>query len=129
MEKKKEIFFILVLVTVMVIIYQPTLKYDLIWDTQTFIDESFLLKSNVSPLSAFKYGYIYGQLGMQEQSFYYRPLVNLSFMLERELWGLKNTTLRLTNLFIFALIVVFLFWVMSNRLGSRFRQFLFYFLR
>lgn len=110
MEKKKEIFFVLVLIMVLVTIYQHTLKYDLIWDTQTFIDESFLLKSDMSPLSAFKYGYIYGQLGMQEQSFYYRPLVNMSFMLEKELWGLKNTSLRLTNLFIFILTVIFLFW-------------------
>ena len=113
MEKKGEIFFILVLVTVVVIIYQHTLKYDLIWDTQTFIKESFLLKNDVSPLSAFKYGYIYGQLGMQDQSFYYRPVVNLSFMLEKELWGLKNTSLRLTNLLIFILTIIFLFWFLK----------------
>lgn len=76
MEKKREVFFILVLVTVVVIIYQHTLKYDLIWDTQTFIKESFLLKNDVSPLSAFKYGYIYGQLGMDtdllKNELYYR---------------------------------------------------------
>jgi tetratricopeptide (TPR) repeat protein len=110
MEKKRELLFMMVLITVLIFIYQHTLKYDLIWDTQTFIDESFLLNSNMSPLAAFKYGYIYGQLGMQEQSFYYRPLVNLSFMLEKKLWGLKNTTLRLTNLFIFIITVIFLFW-------------------
>ena len=113
MEKKREVFFILVLVTVVVIIYQHTLKYDLIWDTQTFIKESFLLKNDVSPLSAFKYGYIYGQLGMQDQSFYYRPVVNLSFMLEKKLWGLKNTSLRLTNLLIYILTIVFLFWFLK----------------
>lgn len=118
MEKKKEIFFILVLITVLLIIYQHTLKYDLIWDTKTFIDESFLLKSDMSPFSAFGFGYIYGQLGMQEQSFYYRPLVNMSFMLEKELWGLKNTSLRLTNLFIFLLALIFLFWFFKLQSGD-----------
>lgn len=119
--KKKELAFILILISCIFLIYQNALKYELIWDTKTFLKESVLLNSDVPLLSAFSHGYIYGQLGMPSQSFYYRPLVNLSFMVEKELWGLGNVTLRLANIFFFALAVFFLFLFIRGEEGeSRF---------
>ena len=119
--RKKELVFILILISCLFLIYQNSLKFDLIWDTKTFIKESVLLNHDVPLLSAFSHGYIYGQLGMPSQSFYYRPVVNLSFMIEKEVWGLRNTTLRLTNIVIFLLAVLFLFWfVKSEESDGRF---------
>ncbi|MCK4835916.1 MAG: glycosyltransferase family 39 protein, partial [Candidatus Aminicenantes bacterium] len=113
--KKKGLVFVLVLISCLFLIYQHSLKFDLIWDTKTFVNESILLNNEASLFSAFKYGYIYGQLGMQTQSFYYRPIVNLSFMIEKEIWGLNGVTLRLTNIIIFSLAIFFLFWFLKRQ--------------
>jgi len=107
--EKRDVLFVLLLVLALFFIYQHTFKYDLIWDTKLFVNESILFRENVSPLSIFKYGYIYDQLGISQQSFYYRPIVNLSFFLEYKLWGLHSSRLRLFNLFIFLLALLFLF--------------------
>jgi tetratricopeptide (TPR) repeat protein len=106
---KRDCLFIFVLLTVLFLLYQSTFEYDLIWDTKLFVNEGVLFKGDVSWFSVFTYGYIYDQLGIGQQSFYYRPIVNLSFFLENKLWGLGNSQLRLFNLFVFSLILIFLF--------------------
>jgi tetratricopeptide (TPR) repeat protein len=106
---KKEILFVLLLLVSLFFVYQKTLNYDLIWDTNMFIHESILFNRDVPIFYAFKTGYIYGQLGMQSQDFYYRPVLNLTFLIEKKTWGLRNVTLRLTNIFIFLLGILLLF--------------------
>jgi len=108
---KKNIFFIILLFFVLLLVYQHTFKYDLIWDSKSFVEEGALLTGDYNVSSAFKFGYIKGQFGYNKESFYYRPLVHISFMLEKKLWGLKSNTLRLINLFIFfcSIFVLFLF--------------------
>lgn len=117
--EKRDVLFILLLIMALFFLYQHTLKYDLIWDTKLFVNESVLFKSNVSPLLIFKYGYIYDQLGISQQSFYYRPIVNLSFFLENKLWGFHSSRLRIFNLSLFSLALVFLFILLKKQDHSR----------
>ena len=46
---------------------------------------------------------------------YYRPLLTASFMIENKLWGLKNWNLRLTNLVIYILSLIFLYVFFKNQ--------------
>ena len=90
-------------------LYWKTFNYDLIWDDEIFFKHNLLFIEHQPLTSAFKYSYFSEQLGVQGQDHYYRPLLTLSFLLENELWGIKNVTLRLTNVLIFFLSLIFLF--------------------
>ncbi len=106
---RKETIFLLLLVGSMFGVYQHTLKYDLIWDTKNFAAGSLLLNKNRPLTDAFRYGYIQGQLGENKSSFYYRPIMNLSMMVENKLWGFHSTGIRLVNIALFSLVLIFLF--------------------
>lgn len=107
--KKRDMVFLLFLVVILFGLYWKTFDYDLLWDDEIFFKHNLLFIEHQPLTSAFKYGYFSEQLGVQGQDHYYRPLLTLSFLLENELWGIKNITLRLTNLLIFFLSLVFLF--------------------
>jgi Tfp pilus assembly protein PilF len=105
----KEAIFLLLLVGSMFGVYRHTLKYDLIWDTKNFAASSLLLQKNRPLADAFRYGLIQGQFGENKNSFYYRPIMNLSMMVENKLWGFHGTGIRLVNIAIFSLALIFLF--------------------
>jgi hypothetical protein len=107
MHKKDWVF-----VAFLAVISRPvwkTFDYDLIWDDEIFFKHNLLFIEHQPLTAAFKYGYFSEQLGVQGQDHYYRPLLTLSFLLENELWGIRNITLRLTNLLIYFLSLIFLF--------------------
>jgi len=106
---RKELIFLLLLVGAMFALYRHMLNYDLGWDTKDFAKESVLLNGNRPLFDAFRYGMIHGQAGDYQHSFYYRPIWNLSMMVEHRLWGFRNTDIRLVNIAIFSLALIFLF--------------------
>lgn len=113
--KKKDALFILILIIIVFGLYWKTFSYELIWDTKILIQQNLLFKENPPLWSAFKFGYFREQCGMGKVDFYYRPLVTASFLLENKLWGLKNTTLRLTNLLLYLLSLVVLYLFFKNQ--------------
>jgi tetratricopeptide (TPR) repeat protein len=106
---KKDLLYVAILAVIVFGLYWKTFNYDLIWDDEIFFKHNLLFIEHQPLTSAFKYSYFSEQLGVQGQDHYYRPLLTLSFLLENELWGIKNITLRLTNLLIFFLSLLFLF--------------------
>lgn len=90
-------------------LYRHTLRYGLEWDTKDFARESVLLNRERPLGDAFRFGMIHGQAGDNGGSFYYRPLWNLSLMLEQRLWGFHARGIRLVNLVLFCLALVLLF--------------------
>jgi len=107
--QKKDLLYVAILAVIVFGLYWKTFDYDLIWDDEIFFKHNLLFIEHQPLTSAFKYGYFSEQLGVQGQDHYYRPLLTLSFLLENELWGIRNITLRLTNLLIFLLSLIFLF--------------------
>jgi tetratricopeptide (TPR) repeat protein len=106
---KKDWLYVAILAVIVFGVYWKTFNYDFIWDDEIFFKHNLLFIEHQPLTSAFKYSYFSEQLGVQGQDHYYRPLLTLSFLLENELWGIKNITLRLTNLLIFFLSLIFLF--------------------
>lgn len=111
--KKKDIIFIAFMAIIVLGLYWRTLDYDLIWDDEIYFKHNLLFNENYPLSSALKFSYFSEQLGVQSQDYYYRPLLTFSFLLENRLWGINNVTLRLTNLLIYILALVFLFFFLK----------------
>jgi len=107
--RKKDLIYVAFLAVIVFGLYWKTFSYDFIWDDEIFFKHNLLFIEHQPLTSAIKYSYFSEQLGVQGQDHYYRPLLTLSFLLENELWGIKNITLRLTNVLIFFLSLLFLF--------------------
>lgn len=113
--KKRNIIFIALLVVTVIGVYWRTLDYELIWDDEALFQHNLLFTGDVSFSSALKMGYFSEQLGMESRDHYYRPLLTASFFLEYKLWGIHPITLRLTNLMIYLLSLLFLFFFLKNQ--------------
>jgi tetratricopeptide (TPR) repeat protein len=107
--RKKDLLFVVLLAVIVIGLYWKTFSYDFIWDDEIFFKHNLLFIEHQPLTSAFKYSYFSEQLGVQGQDHYYRPLLTLSFLLENELWGIKNITLRLSNLLILFFSLLFLY--------------------
>ena len=107
--KKRDLLFLGMLVIILFGLYWKTFNYELIWDDEVFFTYNLLFIEDHPLSSAFKFGYFSEQLGIQNQDHYYRPLLTASFLLENKLWGIHAVTLRITNLTIFFLSLVFLY--------------------
>ncbi|UCC38415.1 MAG: hypothetical protein JSV96_11305 [Candidatus Aminicenantes bacterium] len=113
--KKRTLFFIICLTITVFGVYWKTFNYELIWDSKIYFTQNILFAENQPITSAFKYGYFREQLGAGNIDFYYRPLLTASFILENKLWGLKNASLRFTNLLIYILSLSFLYIFLRNQ--------------
>jgi len=110
--RRPELPFLLLLAVLTLLVYLPTLNHELIWDSKPVIEENALLKGNFAPLAPFQSGYWATTSQRSDRGYdYYRPVMILSFMVEKTLWGLSPFRLRLTNLalFIAALFVLYFF--------------------
>ena len=103
MIQKRDLIFLGLLAAVLLGVYGKTLNYELIWDDKQFFKGNVLLDENRPLWDAFEYGYFGDQIGIRGFDQYYRPLLTATFMLEKKLWGVRNITLRLTNLCLFIL--------------------------
>lgn len=119
MKKNHEYLFIFGLIVILFLIYSSTLHYDLIWDSRDLIERNILLKENLSFLKAFERGFFYDAAGIQNQDFYYRPVTTLVYMLESRIWSLNNCHLRLTNIFLFSLSILFLYFFLKHQAENR----------
>lgn len=113
--KKNDVIFIVLLIIIVFGIYWKTFNYELIWDSKIYLKKNLLFSENYPISSALKFGYFREQIGVSDVDFYYRPLLTLSFFVENKLWGLKNVGLRLTNLIIYILSLIFLYIFFKNQ--------------
>lgn len=95
------------------LIYLPTLNYNFVWDDYLLIVENEDLKGN--PLSFFTQSFTNwaAKKGIVPHS-YYRPLVILTFFLERKLFGLNPALYHLTNI-ILNLVITFLAFLLLQK--------------
>jgi len=107
--KKRELIFIVILAGILFTLYWRTFNYELIWDDKTYFRQNMLFTENPPLSSAFKISYFGRQIGMEKIDFYYRPLLTASFMIENKLGGIKTARLRLINLLIYFLSLIFLY--------------------
>jgi len=105
--QRKDILFLAVLIVVVLGVYGRSLDYDLIWDSQNFLGESFVQSEKQDLCSALTQGYFVEPY--TDKSHYYRPLTLATFFFENSLWGIKGVSLRSVNILIYLLSLILLF--------------------
>ena len=113
--KRNSAWFLLALVMLPLLVYLPTLKHELIWDSKPMILENDLLKGEFSLSAPFRSGYWASTSQKSSGYDYYRPLMILSFMIEKAVWGLDPFRLRLVNLLIFIAGLFILYFFLSRQ--------------
>jgi tetratricopeptide (TPR) repeat protein len=116
--KHKRILFFCLLVMLPLLVYLPTLKHELIWDSKPIILENNLLQGAFSLSAPFQSGYWASTSQMSSGYDYYRPLMVLSFMVEKAVWGLNPFRLRLVNLLIFIAGLIILYFFLSRQTAT-----------
>jgi Flp pilus assembly protein TadD len=91
---------------VALLLYLPTLQYDFVWDDNGLIrNNPFLGRTNPTALLTKGFWHNPEVDGAEDDMVYYRPLTNLSFYVDRRVWGLRPTGYHLTNVAINAAVV------------------------
>ena len=109
MLKHKETVFIVFLAVIVFGIFSQTLKYELVWDDAEYLQNDAPFFAGHAAWESFRLGFFVEGGEALASSYYYRPVVIASFMLERSLWGLKPWSMRLVNVILFALALVALY--------------------
>jgi len=122
--KRLSLIFILILMSLNLAVYLPSLEGDFVWDDSYFISENpHLLGANF--LKKFMFMPFGGVSGEDENSRYldrilqfYRPFTSLSYWIDYKLWGLNPAGFHLTNIIIHILNCFVLYFVLL-KLGLR----------
>ena len=112
---KRNTVIVLFLIVIILGLYWRTLDYPMIWDDEVLFRKNLLFTEKIPLLSALKMSYFGEQLGWESRDHYYRPILTASFMLENKTWGIRNVTLRATNLVIYLLALIFLYFFLKNQ--------------
>ena len=115
MNKKAIVFFILLLGAVF-IVYKHSLNYKMIWDTKILVEKSDLLNKPLPWHSAFTQRW--GESGVNRQFGYYRPVVILSFYIEKKLFGLSHKSITVANLLLFYFLLLMLFFFLKHNAAN-----------
>lgn len=117
--KHKKILFFCALVMLPLLVYLPALKHELIWDSRPMIQENRLLQERFSLTAPFQSGYWASTSQKGSGYDYYRPLMVLSFMMEKAAWGLSPFRLSLLNLILFIAGLIVLYLLLSRQAPGR----------
>jgi protein O-mannosyl-transferase len=98
------LIYVLVLLTVNLAVFLPSMRGDFLWDDKYFISENpniqspdFLKTFLVSPFGGFS-GLDENSARMDRIMQFYRPLTSLSYWLDFKVWGLNPAAFHLTNI-------------------------------
>ncbi len=113
LKKKRQFFFLLLIVGLSSLIYLPTLRHNFVWDDYVLIVDNPDIKTS-SPVKLFgqSFTHSWASRGIIPHS-YYRPLVMLSFWADNKIWGKNPSGYHLTNILLntlSGLLAVSLFW-------------------
>ncbi|MEO6785997.1 MAG: hypothetical protein ABI318_07680 [Chthoniobacteraceae bacterium] len=106
-------FVLLIFVLVAFATYAPSLDGELIWDDHYLVGENPFFRSPAFAVEVFK-----RHLFSESFSTYYRPLQNLSYMLDYWLWGNSTLGYHCTNVLIHALAAWLLFLLLKRLLPA-----------
>lgn len=122
MKKNKRLNFIftLIIITVNLSIFLPSMKGDFLWDDKYFITENphisaphFLKKFLVTPFGGFS-GTDENSIRLDRSRQFYRPLTSLSYWLDRKTWGFNPAGFHLTNILIQILNTIIIYFILQN---------------
>src|ERR1700730_458140 len=105
----------LLLAVVAVIVHAPALQGERIWDDSYLAHDSPFIKSPLLILEAFRH-----YLFLDSLSVYYRPVQNISFIVDYFFWNTDAYGFHLTNVLLHAASGVLLYFLLRQLFGSLF---------
>jgi tetratricopeptide (TPR) repeat protein len=110
---KHQFYYYLLIVFMVIAVYANTLKHGFVWDDTDVILENPQI-AQLSNIPAF----FFSQDKIETSTGYYRPLANVSFAIDRALWGLNPIGFNLTNLALHLVAAVLFYLVVSAVFNS-----------
>jgi len=112
--------YVLVLLTINLAVFLPSMRGDFLWDDKYFISENpniqspnFLKTFLVSPFGGFS-GLDENSAWMDRIMQFYRPLTSLSYWVDFKVWGLNPAAFHLTNILLHIANSVLLFFILLS---------------
>ncbi len=91
-----------------VVVYLPAVGHQFVWD-----DFNLIVYNRESPFLAFQQSFWHGAGERLGADPYYRPLVNFSFRLERQIFGLRPGLFHLVNILLHGVVVGLFSWLVA----------------
>ncbi|MCX7044765.1 MAG: hypothetical protein NTX50_04655 [Candidatus Sumerlaeota bacterium] len=108
-------FHIAILAGVSILLYLPTLKADFIWDDISYVKKNTLVRQwRQIPLSFYDRAPSSGGAVAP----IYRPIRNVSYIVDYQLWGLDPAGYHLQNIFWHAIVVLLVYFITRELCGS-----------
>jgi tetratricopeptide (TPR) repeat protein len=105
---KQTVFVALFIVCAVVITFGNTLSYGFVWDDHLLIGNSYFIR-NWSELPRIFTSHFWS--GHAEWKAYYRPLINVSYLVDYQIWGLRPLGYHLTNVLAHAAASLAVMWI------------------
>jgi tetratricopeptide (TPR) repeat protein len=116
--RRRQLIYILLLLTVNLFVFLPSMSGDFLWDDKYFISENptlmgtrFLHDFWRSPFGGFS-GTDENSVRLDRELQFYRPLTSLSYWLDLKIWGLNPAAFHLTNILLHTLNGILLFFIL-----------------
>jgi protein O-mannosyl-transferase len=104
---------------VALLVYLPTLRYGFVWDDgQLILNNPYLAQTNPIEIFTREFWHNPEVEAGDDDNVYYRPLTNLSFYVDRKVWGLRPTGYHLTNVIINTAVVLLMCLLLWELFGT-----------
>jgi tetratricopeptide (TPR) repeat protein len=117
---ESHLIFLLLLLTINLAIFLPSMHGDFLWDDKYFISENanvlgtrFLRSFLFSPFGGFS-GTDENSVRQDRIMQFYRPVVSLSYWLDFKIWGLNPAAFHLSNILVHLVNVALLFFILQR---------------
>jgi len=107
---KRTLFVVVFITCAVAIAFGNTLSYGFVWDDHFLIGDSYFVRhwSAIPKIFASHFW-----AGHADWKMYYRPLINMTYLVEYHLWGLRPLGYHLTNVVIHLAVCLLVLWTCS----------------
>lgn len=129
-SKRLNFIFLLILITVNLAVFIPSMNGDFLWDDKYFISENpyilspyFLPNFLISPFGGLS-GTDENSIRFDRSRQFYRPFSSLSYWADRKIWGFNPAGFHLTNILLHTANTIILYFILLNLGLSKISSFL-----
>lgn len=117
---RRTVFAVCFVACVAAITFGSTLSYGFVWDDHFLIGDSYFIRSWSAIPKIFASHFWSGHA---DWKMYYRPLINVSYLVDYHVWAMKPLGYHLTNVVAHVLVSLAVFWICSLLLHGWFASF------
>ena len=112
---RRTVFTLCFIVCAVGIVFGNTLSYGFVWDDHFLIGGSYFVR-HWSAIPKIFTSHFWS--GHADWKMYYRPLINVTYLVDYQVWGLRPLGFHLTNVLVHAGVSLAVFWICSMLAGN-----------